>query len=77
MTREELAKSPTKEEVSSAYMKLTAAGVESIGDRRLRVLADILVDAFTFDRDPIYSGAEQWLACSLVVTAARVIEEGK
>ena len=74
MTKEDLAKSPTKSEVEAAYMRLTAAGVEAVGDRRLPVLADILVDAWQRD-EPIYSGAEQWLACSLVVTAAAALEQ--
>lgn len=73
MTKEQLAKMPTKTEVEAAYMRLVAAGVEVIGDRRLAVLADILVDAWQRET-PIYSGAEQWLACTLVVVAAEALD---
>jgi hypothetical protein len=73
MTKEQLAKMPTKAQVEAAYMALAGAGVEAVGDRSLAVLADILVDAWQRET-PMYSGAEQWLACSLVVAAADALE---
>ena len=73
MTKDTMARMPKKTEVEAAYMRLVAAGVEVVGDRRIAVLADILVDAWQRE-EPVYSGAEQWLACMLVVCAAECVE---